>query len=41
MVAVALVVLAAIVAALWLDTRGRIGATQEELAKRFAVVLLS
>ncbi len=33
-VAVALVVLAAIVAALWLDTRGRIGATQEELAKR-------
>ena len=32
--AVALVVLAAIVAALWLDTRGRIGATQEELAKR-------
>jgi uroporphyrin-3 C-methyltransferase len=33
-VAVALVVLAAIVAGLWLDTRGRIGATQEELAKR-------
>jgi uroporphyrin-3 C-methyltransferase len=32
--AVALAVLAAIVAALWLDTRGRIGATQEELAKR-------
>ena len=32
--AVALVVLAAIVAALWLDTRGRIGATQEEFAKR-------
>lgn len=32
--AVALVVLAAIVAALWLDTRGRIGATQDELAKR-------
>ena len=32
--AVALVVLAAIVAALWLDTRGRIGATQEELARR-------
>lgn len=30
----ALVVLAAIVAGLWLDTRGRIGATQEELAKR-------
>jgi uroporphyrin-3 C-methyltransferase len=29
-----LVVLAAIVAALWFDTRGRIGATQEELAKR-------
>ncbi len=33
-VAVALVALAAIVAALWLDTRGRIGATQEELARR-------
>ena len=33
-VAVALVVLAAIVAGLWLDIRGRIGATQEELAKR-------
>lgn len=32
--AVALLVLAAIVAGLWLDTRGRIGATQEELAKR-------
>jgi uroporphyrin-III C-methyltransferase len=32
--AVALVVLAAIVAALWLDTRGRIGATQDELARR-------
>ena len=32
--AVALVVLAAIVAGLWLDTRGRIGATQEELARR-------
>lgn len=32
--AVALVVLAAIVAVLWLDTRGRIGATQEELARR-------
>ena len=32
--AVALVVLAVIVAALWLDTRGRIGATQEELARR-------
>ena len=32
--AVALVVLAAIVAALWLDTRSRIGATQEELARR-------
>ena len=32
--AIALVVLAAIVAGLWLDTRGRIGATQEELAKR-------
>jgi uroporphyrin-III C-methyltransferase len=34
LLAVALVVLAAVVAALWLDTRGRIGATQEELAKR-------
>src|SRR5258706_6732956 len=33
-VAVALVVLAAIVGGLWLDTRGRIGATQEELARR-------
>ena len=33
-VAVGLVVLAAIVAGLWLDTRGRIGATQEELARR-------
>jgi uroporphyrin-3 C-methyltransferase len=32
--AIALVLLAIIVAALWLDTRGRIGATQEELAKR-------
>jgi uroporphyrin-3 C-methyltransferase len=32
--AIGLVVLAVIVAALWLDTRGRIGATQEELAKR-------
>ena len=32
--AVALVVLAAVVAGLWLDTRGRIGATQDELAKR-------
>ncbi len=32
--AVALVLLAVIVAALWLDTRGRIGATQEELARR-------
>ncbi len=32
--AVALVVLAAIVAGLWFDTRGRIGATQEELARR-------
>ena len=32
--AVALVGLAAIVAALWFDTRGRIGATQDELAKR-------
>lgn len=34
LLAVALVVLAAVVAALWMDTRGRIGATQEELAKR-------
>jgi len=34
LLAVALVLLAVIVAALWLDTRGRIGATQEELAKR-------
>jgi len=33
-VALGLVVLAAIVAVLWLDTRGRIGATQEELTKR-------
>jgi uncharacterized protein HemX len=32
--AVALVILAVIVAALWYDTRGRIGATQEELARR-------
>ena len=32
--AAALVVLAAVVAGLWLDTRGRIGATQEELARR-------
>jgi uroporphyrin-3 C-methyltransferase len=32
--ALALVVLAVITAGLWLDTRGRIGATQEELAKR-------
>jgi uroporphyrin-3 C-methyltransferase len=32
--AAALLVLAVIVAALWLDTRGRIGATQEELARR-------
>jgi uroporphyrin-3 C-methyltransferase len=32
--ALALLVLAAVVAALWLDTRARIGATQEELAKR-------
>lgn len=32
--AVALVLLAIIVAALWFDTRGRIGATQEELARR-------
>ena len=32
--ALALVVLAAVVAALWLDTRSRIGSTQEELARR-------
>ena len=32
--AAALVVLGVVVAALWLDTRGRIGATQEELARR-------
>ena len=32
--AVALVLLAVVVAALWFDTRGRIGATQEELARR-------
>jgi uroporphyrin-III C-methyltransferase len=32
--ALALAVLAAVVAALWLDTRSRIGATQEELARR-------
>jgi uroporphyrin-3 C-methyltransferase len=32
--AAGLVVLAAVVAALWFDTRGRIGATQEELARR-------
>jgi len=32
--ALALVVLAAVVAGLWLDTRGRIGATQDELARR-------
>jgi uroporphyrin-3 C-methyltransferase len=32
--AVALVLLALIVAALWFDTRGRIGSTQEELARR-------
>src|SRR5262245_50982047 len=31
---IALVVLAAIVAALWWDTRGRIGSTQEELTRR-------
>jgi uncharacterized protein HemX len=30
----ALIVLAAVVAALWYDTRGRIGSTQEELARR-------
>jgi uroporphyrin-3 C-methyltransferase len=34
LLAVGLVVLAAIVAALWYDTRGRIGSTQEELARR-------
>ena len=34
LLAIALVLLAVIVAALWLDTRGRIGTTQEELAKR-------
>jgi uroporphyrin-3 C-methyltransferase len=32
--ALALAVLAAVVAALWLDTRSRIGSTQEELARR-------
>jgi len=32
--ALALAVLAAVVAGLWLDTRSRIGATQEELARR-------
>ena len=32
--ALALVVLGAVVVALWLDTRGRIGATQDEIAKR-------
>jgi uroporphyrin-3 C-methyltransferase len=32
--AIALVLLAVIVAALWLDTRGRIGSTQEEVARR-------
>ena len=32
--AVALVLLALIVAGLWLDTRGRIGSTQDELARR-------
>jgi uroporphyrin-III C-methyltransferase len=34
LLAIALLLLAVIVAALWLDTRGRIGTTQEELAKR-------
>lgn len=34
LIAAALLLLAVVVAALWLDTRGRIGATQEELAKR-------
>ena len=33
-VLIALVLLVVIVGALWLDTRGRIGATQEELARR-------
>src|SRR5436189_5529 len=32
--ALLLVVLAAVVAALWYDTRGRIGATQDEVARR-------
>lgn len=32
--AVALIVLGAVITALWLDTRGRIGATQEELTRR-------
>jgi len=32
--AAALVLLALVVAVLWFDTRGRIGATQEELARR-------
>ena len=32
--AVMLIVLAAVAAGLWLDTRGRIGATQDELARR-------
>jgi uroporphyrin-3 C-methyltransferase len=32
--AIILVVLAAVTAGLWLDTRGRIGATQDELARR-------
>ena len=34
LLAVTLVLLAVIVAALWFDTRGRIDATQDELAKR-------
>jgi uroporphyrin-3 C-methyltransferase len=34
LLAIALVLLAALVAALWFDTRGRIGSTQEELARR-------
>lgn len=34
LLAAAIAVLAALVAALWLDTRGRIAATQEELARR-------
>lgn len=36
--ALALLVLAAVVSALWLDTRSRIGSTQEELARRLRTV---